>query len=600
MAIPGTPEYHREWTARKQAEAAAAAQPPRPAPEPPIDYIDPTMGQFAHPVGVQPVSGEIMRPEDQLAARVSAADDEDDAEIRQRLTPGDRGMAIAGVAGTMAGQQDTRGDNWLELLSSTVTSPSAPNPLRPIRERYVGDMTSLMGQELGQTAELHQAQATEQAAHAQAYAQEAGRLQAEADVMQMKAERDAQRQRDAVAASQLVQAKVTEAADRLNESPDVDPNRYWASQSAGRKFAWGIQAALMGFAGLDPFGALNTAIERDIDAQKATFAQKQAGFDARRGELDGQRSVYSDLRQSIVDEEATDLMMRSARLQQADAAFRAMAAKEGLQPAAIANNIFLTQLQEKQAEITHSLQTILAKTPERIGGGTRPLLSPLMQKVAMAELKDARGEGNELRKLSITQAGETARSEIAAGSKEEKADLAEREFQYKMRKDQAGGEKGAAVETALQLANDWLGDYGEDVPDRTEGGIGGEAFLSTPKWLSSSEGRRELSRRKNVGHWFATALTGATVSEKQQEFIDGLIAGENMSGDDLRMGINDLKRTLEIYQSNYQRSAESAAQADYRGVAQDQMPQRDPKTGGLTRSNIGLADQAAALGGKLR
>lgn len=350
-----------------------------------------------------------------LPSVVAAADEEDDMETRRALGGVDP-MAVAGGAAMAGGEYDARAQQIAELLAAGVHVPGYANPVRPVEEKFAGTMGQLMDQEFSQSQQLQSAQMNERQAHANAYAQEAGRMQAENDVMQMKAQRDAQRRIASVEAAQMIQTKVSEAADRLNATAEqgVDPNRYWASQSAGRKFAWGVQAALMGFAGLDPFGALNTAIERDIDAQKATFAQRAAGFDARQGELAGQRSVYQDLRDAIGDEQATDLAMRSARLQQADAMFRAMASKEGLGPAAIEGNIFLTQLQQKQAEITRALELKLATTPEMIGGGFKPLVGAGFQRKQLeGELKELRERGGKLQELAITQGGEASRQ--AAG-----------------------------------------------------------------------------------------------------------------------------------------------------------------------------------------
>lgn len=375
-------------------------------------------------------TGQRIAEEEGFAPRPVAFDEGgEDAQIRAGLSPSQ--FDVAGVAGMRGGESDAEAAAIRSALMQGYNAPSAPNPLRPIREEYAGKMlgdgtpvteldaqgnvveraSGLMGQEEFQTQQLHAAQTDEQRAHAGAYAQEAGRQQAQIDAMEYKAQQQQQRRDHAINASQLVQKKVTEAADRLNTAPDIDPNRYWASQSAGRKFAWGLQAGLMGFAGLDPFGALQSAISQDIDAQKANFAQKQAGMGARMDELSGARSVYGDIRQAIGDEQATDLMMESARLQQADAALKAMAIKEGIPPMQMANNLFVTQMQQRNAEITKALQEMLATTPERIGGGFRPVVGGFQRKVLEGELGRLDKRGEKMSELALTTGADAAKQE---------------------------------------------------------------------------------------------------------------------------------------------------------------------------------------------
>jgi hypothetical protein len=322
--------------------------------------------------------------------------------------------------------------------------------------------------------------------------------------------------------------------------------------------------------------------------------------------------MYADIRAKTQDEREADAIYALAKAENMKAQFESFAVRNAIPSVMAQQQQNRLAIEQMVADRRLTLEKIAAHNVKRrtvVSKAYRAVRDPATGQVYRVPVggpgdvavgKYALDQADKNRGAARDVLGNVVVENIKAGAKSDEADRAERKFQYEMRKDQAGGEKGAAVETALQLAKDWLADYGEDVPDRTEGGIGGEAYLSAPSWLSSKEGRREQKLRSNTGQWFASALTGANVAPEQKEFIDKLQAGTSMSGDELRAGMRDLVRTLEIYQSTYQRSAEEAAQAGYRGVDESQLPTRDQKTGGMKRSNTGVDAEAAALGGTLR
>lgn len=466
----------------------------------------------------------------QLASAVEREDVEDEQAIRRGLGPGP--MDFAGAAGVASGAAGERGNAYVDALLAQERAPSRPNPLRPIRERYAGRMGELTGIEEEQTAMLGDAQLSEQSMYAQAYEQEAGRQLAQLEVAEAKARRDAARQQAAVSASQLVLAKVSEASDRLNEMPDVDPQRYWKSQSAGRKFLWSIQAALAGFAGLDPFGALNSAIREDIDAQKATFAQRQAGVDARMNELGAYRGVYSDLRQAIVDEQATDLAMEQARLNQAGAAFKAMAIRQGIPVMALQNNIFLTQLQQRNAEIAKTLEELVVRTPERIGGGVRPVLRGPIRKTVERLADRELDEAADLRKLGITTGAGAATQEraIQADLEKERLKGGKQDIQEKRLAitQQNELEKATRDQRDAMAIIDNLLELSRSVGGGQPGKFGP---LNMPDVLASDEqtawNTSVSGLRLAVQRW----ASGAHLSPQQTEMVDRMVpTGEEWTG----------------------------------------------------------------------
>jgi hypothetical protein len=501
-----------------------------------------------------------------LDSEINAYDAEEDAQIERNLGQQDVGT----VSALRAGLHDSERDAARSALLQTVTTPGHPNPLRPIREdqamALLGDgsttteldasgnvierPTGLLNDEAYYTQQLQGAQVEEQRAHAAAYATEATRQQARIDVMERKAEADTIRRQEALKAEQVVMAKLSAAADRLNEAPDIDPNRYWASQSAGRKALWAIQAALAGFAGLDPLGALNSAIAMDIDAQKANFAQKQAGFNARVEEFGAARSVYADLREGINDEMTADLMMESARLQQAEVAFKAMAVKEGIPPAMAQANIFLTQLQQRNVEIWTAIRERLAMTPAIIGGGTRPLYTGPIRKTLeqIATQENTRGQATEL--AAIEQGGKAASAATEFGQKKE---LAQIEADAKVRAAEAT-ERGKGDAEIQKNTREWgtvetmIDDFLAANPDDIAG-VGIPLTGSRGERISTAVFQRMLTNN------LIKAITGANFSEQQGKDVLRIVEGtwDEFSDDDMRARLRALKQIVSAQRKYMQR-----------------------------------------------
>jgi hypothetical protein len=456
---------------------------------------------------------------------------------------------------------------------------------------------------------------------AEEMAAEAARQRAQGEQSLLQAQQAEQiRNRQMDAEMQTTQDYVTEmrrAAQQLSSAAEIDPSRHWASRTAGQKFLAGIGMMLGSAPGSSPgvnpgFEALKDSIRMDIDAQKANFDQDVSAFGARANAVDAQQGMLSALRSKFGDDRAAELALEGARLEQAKRTIDMLLAKGASQQAKAQGEIMKSQLDQAAADVRLQLEQRARANPKTIYKTGYKMGGPLADAYRKVELQKIGAEGKAAEAGAI--AGAKAEAELPYKIAEEGAkneaknaelDMKERHFRFDQRKAIAGGEKGAAVETALQLTNDYLADYGEDVPGRSEAGIGGEAIISEPsifgwKPFASEEGQREQSRRETLAHWYATALTGANVSEKQEKFLEKLATDPTLSGDAIRQGLTELKRSLEVYQSTMQRTAEDVAEAEYRGVDPSQMPARDPKTGGRQRSNTGVDAEAAALGGKLR
>lgn len=138
------------------------------------------------------------------------------------------------------------------------------------------------------------------------------------------ADREAARQ-DALRKEQSLLADQTAKYNRVAE---VDPGRYWAKRGTGGTVMAILGVALGGFAaGLrggenQALRSIEAAIDRDIDAQKATAA-------AQRGKVADQRGLLAEMRATFGDERQAELATRAAYLQKVKFDLDSLAARSG-------------------------------------------------------------------------------------------------------------------------------------------------------------------------------------------------------------------------------------------------------------------------------
>jgi len=95
---------------------------------------------------------------------------------------------------------------------------------------------------------------------------------------------------------------------------EIDPTRFWANTSTPMKILGAIGLALAGLGGpnsaAQAVGIVNSAIERDIESQKANLAKK-----TKQAEL--KRNVYGDLLEKFQSQEVADRAMAGLMLERA-------------------------------------------------------------------------------------------------------------------------------------------------------------------------------------------------------------------------------------------------------------------------------------------
>jgi len=108
-----------------------------------------------------------------------------------------------------------------------------------------------------------------------------------------------------------IQAKLDGAINEYS-SAKVDPNRFFADKSTGQKIAMSIGLLFAGINGSQAgMQMLDSAINRDIEAQKADIAVKQ-------GKVQGYRGIYSDMLSRFHNEDMATAATRTALLNVAE------------------------------------------------------------------------------------------------------------------------------------------------------------------------------------------------------------------------------------------------------------------------------------------
>lgn len=536
--IPGTPEYHRKWTQEKairdaaNATAAANEQAQMLAPEP-TAYTPPD------PSGAYGGSQEVTwQPPQDLGAQVSDYEAEmmaqEDAQIQNSLRP----MNFAEAAGQGAQFADQRGDGYLDALLSEVSTPSRPNPVRPIREQHAATAEALMGQAQGVQADIGTAKVLERSAMADAYAREARMQQAQIDAQHAKMLRDQQRREQAIEAERHVFKQVQDATDRLNKTPDEDRGRYWSNTKWWQKLAYAISAFADGWVGNEPNQALFAAIEGDIQEQRSIREARRGEVAAASGQLADVRSMYADLANSIGDEDTAMDAMRLARYEQAKSMLMAEQLRNGVPLEMAMANQGIVELDQKINDTSAVIRERLALTPERIGGGRRPLVTGPIRKTMERLQEGDYDEARALRMKGVDVGADAAKQERAGEMDLEKE---------RIKADGSARAKQAEVGTDLRKkvaenSKDWLmvEQLIDDWEARNEGDVPGTGL---PLTGTSAQRIENDSFDQLLPQMITKAVTGANSTPEQQEMSKQLASGKwhEMSDEAKRNRLRALK-----------------------------------------------------------
>lgn len=138
--------------------------------------------------------------------------------------------------------------------------------------------------------------------------------------------------------------KMDEAANSLAASK-IDPDRYWANKTTGDKVVAGIGLLLGAFGpnGNRAADVIQSAINRDIEVQKANVDIKKDAYTARSG-------IYAKMLETFKDRRAAEEATRMAYLQNTELKIKAISSKYAGQEVAAKAQMLLGELELKKTE----------------------------------------------------------------------------------------------------------------------------------------------------------------------------------------------------------------------------------------------------------
>jgi len=405
-----------------------------------------------------------------------------------------------------------------------------------------------------------------------------------ADAIQQVRQQRLYDQEDSVKAAKMAQSA---AIERLSSAPPEDAGRFWANTPAWKKFLYAISSGLLGAAGMDPFAHIQTAIQQDIESQRSGLKQLDQVVNQSRAGFEGEQGIYAQILETVQDERTADLILQNARWREAEAKMQQMVAEIGQAAMGPQQEQLLARVRESIAKGELQLEQLAIAHPKsrtRMVHSMNATERGLRTEMFKHDLKREGANEDASTAIAADTAKETAKNAGGGpeGSLEErKHDLAERRFAHEQKTEITGTDKDKMVDAAIGAIDSYVTDYGDDIPDRTEGGALGRAWASMDELGFNTEaGKKERNRRAIIGQWALTGLTGAVVSPHQKEFMDQLINGHDMSGDTIRSGLADLREVLRLQRAGALRAAEDSTVRSYSKTPEGEItPPMEPLRG---------------------
>lgn len=166
---------------------------------------------------------------------------------------------------------------------------------------------------------------------------------------------------------------MTQAVDTLASAPDVDPDRYWASKPAGMRFMAALGAGFLGAAGMNPFGHIQSAIQADIEAQRANISKRESVVSGRAGAFSAEQSVYQNLRAQFSDQRAADMAYENSLLELAKQRLAVMQVQSGLPVQSASAMQMIAQIDQAQADNLLQIKRLELANPEYVSRTVSPL-----------------------------------------------------------------------------------------------------------------------------------------------------------------------------------------------------------------------------------
>lgn len=268
--------------------------------------------------------------------------------------------------GAVAGPSIGRGlmDEGFDMAVPMVGYTSSPRPLhKETNERIaVGERTGKQSTE----AQIQSLAEQEETARWLATQQEEHARNLHNSMIDERAAQlaEVERREQIIRETQEQDMRAQQAAQYLANTEPLDPGRWWKDSSAGKKAGFVIGSIFLGLLGADPTKLINTAIERDIEAQKHEFGRRKGLLDAEGERLGHKRNIWADLRANALSDDEADLQAKNAYLESFKQNIIAGLHERGVAELGPQHQQLLAQIEDQQAQNTLRWQALrAANTP---------------------------------------------------------------------------------------------------------------------------------------------------------------------------------------------------------------------------------------------
>ncbi len=500
-------------------------------------------------------------------------------EEAARAQAGAPAMGASDLGATMAKKSDDEWKSDFDKMGERVRMPSRANPMRPIVEEGAA----------GQSAALDaQGEALQAGADAQ-HARDVGmadvmddqqrRLEAAAVDLQAKQFVQAEAAQEEYEALQASAKSVADAVQKFQETPEADPSRYWASLSAGNQAKFAITGMLAGLAGMPSI--LEQRIQQDIDAQKFNRKQRAAEVGAATAGYNAAHAAYDALLEMHGDERIADEAYRVARMTAMEGEIMATAQRLGVPVNDAKVQEQLGIFAEKKAAAQQQLDTMVAKTPRRLGGGLR---SPYT-KEQLAMLKDRSksrlGEASDLRRDVVKHEGTLEVEGIRDKRARDKA-AADAELRGKDTRSKNQFEQRKFIATQTSGLRNELAHWGKfrNKYGGRDGDIPGKSWLPLGETLGShtlTADAREAKAMLERGAMIRLRRESGAGVPAQEKVEDAMSLIAAMSEEDIWRDVENREEEARRMIDFYERAPESSEVEQY---LQSVQPNRAPIVSG--------------------
>ena len=400
---------------------------------------------------------------------------------------------------------------------------------------------------LGEEAETARWMAAEQDQHAQ-------KMQDYAIDERARQFAEAERREQIFQQTEAAAAAEHAAVQKLVNAPPEDPGRWWADASHGKRAGFVIGSIFFGLLGGDPLKIINTAIDRDIEAQRSEHRRLGPASDATGKHANTMRGIWSDIRAKALTDDQAVLQAKNAYLESFKQHVIAGLHERGIAEMSPMHQKLLADLDAQKAQNTFRIQQQIAANTKYVhskvyaipDAATRKSLRRLGEKEYEAGIGDDSDTRKSGRDLQNTMAAQSHKAQLDAPrpgelNKDDRLDI---------RALRADDKYSAAVDT-LSHIDQLLAiskKYGGQAPDVWgPGEFGGPDSNALSRMFRSEDKEAWDLIAGNAREVWINKMTGAVAGDDQRAVAGALVGEGAMSAGERVRALETARKIVEKF-----------------------------------------------------